>query len=123
MKNNYKKSAALVELVWKMSKEDKFAHGFSDKRNFYALVSVCGMTGSLLLLPYSIKWMGGFIFALAMFVLTNLPFYRFLLEEKGISFLVRTIFLHYLIYLTVGVGSILGAGRYYLNRLHAKPEH
>ncbi len=123
LRNNFLKSAALVELVWKMSKEDKFAHGFSDKRNFYALVAACMITLSILLLPFGMQWMGLFIVALAAFVLTNLPFYRFLLEEKGFSFLVRTIFLHYLIYLTVGIGSALGTSRYYLNRLSVKPEH
>ncbi len=123
LRNNYLKSAALVELVWKMSKEDKFAHGFSDKRNFYAMVAMSVMTLSILLLPFSLKWAGLFTIALAAFVLANLPFYRFLWEEKGFFFLVRTIFLHYLIYLTVGIGSVLGTSRYYLNRFSVKQEH
>ena len=119
LKNNFKKSAALVELVWKMSKSDKFAHGFSDKRNLYALIVTLIITLSLLLLVIDLKWIALLGIALIAFALTNLPFYRFLKAEKGSFFLLKTIGLHYLIYLTVGVGSVLGTGRYYLTESRA----
>jgi glycosyltransferase involved in cell wall biosynthesis len=116
LRNNLKKSAALVELIWKMSRGDKFAHGFSDRRNLYALIAACAVAGSLVLAFVDIRWIAVTGPALLAFVLTNLPFYRFLREEKGIGFLLKTIALHILIYLTVGVGSVLGTGRYCLQR-------
>jgi glycosyltransferase involved in cell wall biosynthesis len=116
LKNNFKKSAALVELVWKMSKSDKFAHGFSDRRNLYALIMTMVITLSLPLVLIELKW--GLLLGMAffLFVLTNLPFYRFLKAEKDLFFLLKTIVIHYIIYLTVGIGAILGTGRYYINR-------
>jgi len=119
LKNNFKKSAALVELVWKMSKSDKFAHGFSDRRNLYALIMTMVITLSLPLVVIDLKWCLLFGIALSLFILTNLPFYRFLKAEKDGFFLLKTIVIHYIIYLTVGIGSILGTGRYYINKFSA----
>jgi glycosyltransferase involved in cell wall biosynthesis len=120
--NNFKKSAALVELVWKMSKGDKFAHGFSDKRNLYALFMAFLITISAILIVHDIRWLFLLGAGAVGFVLANLPFYRFLRGEKGNGFLLKTISLHYLIYVTVGVGSFLGTVRYYLHRLGAQPK-
>jgi glycosyltransferase involved in cell wall biosynthesis len=116
LRNNFKKSMALVELVWKMSKGDKFAHGFSDKRNLYALISAAVITISICLVFLDIRFGLLLCVALFFFVLTNLPFYRFLRCEKGYFFLLKTIALHYIIYLAVGLGSIIGTSRYYLQK-------
>jgi len=114
LKNNFKKSMALVELVWKMSKSDKFAHGFSDKRNLYALISTAIITISFFLIFLDIRFILLLCVALFFFVLVNLPFYRFLSQEKDFYFLLKTIALHYIIYLAVGIGSTIGTSRYYL---------
>jgi len=117
VRNNYSKSAALVELVWKMSKSDKFAHGFSDRRNLYALISALTITISAALSLADTRWLILFCVSWAFFVSANLPFYRFLRGEKDSFFLIRTIVLHYFIYLIVGAGSFLGTTRYYFGRM------
>jgi len=117
LKNNFKKSAALVELTWKMARHDRSSHGFTDRRNFVALVAAALLTGSLILFLLDVRWGVLHIAAWAVFVSANLPFYRFLRTEKGALFVLRTIFLHYLIYLTVGLGSVLGTSRYYRNKI------
>jgi glycosyltransferase involved in cell wall biosynthesis len=123
IRNNFKKSAALVELVWKMSRDDKFAHGFSNRRNLYALIASYSMTASLLLAIIRPEWIILFAVSLVALVLCNLPFYGFLRREKGTTFILKTILLHYLIYTTVGVGSLLGTFRYYFNKNSLQEEY
>lgn len=114
LRNNFKKSSDLVLLIWRMSPHDKFAHGFSDKRNAYAMATAMLVMVSALLCFLDMRWAALLAASLLVLPLVNLPFYRFVRTEKGMGFAIKCALMHYLIYITTGFGAVIGTARYLL---------
>lgn len=111
LRNSFIRGAALVELGWRMRPKDRFAHGFSDRRNLYALVAAAALTIAVGGAVTSPRWAVPALAAAAVFVLANLPFYRFACRQQGPGFAGKAVVLQYLVYLTVGAAAALGTFR------------
>jgi glycosyltransferase involved in cell wall biosynthesis len=123
LRNNFRKSADLVALIWRMSRQNKFAHGFSNRRNAYAMTAAMFVTAAALLSFLDVRWSALFAASALALAASNLPFYRFVRAEKGRGFVFKCVLLHYFIYMTAGLGAAVGTGRYFLSAVHfRKPE-
>jgi glycosyltransferase involved in cell wall biosynthesis len=83
------------------------------------LSTIAAFLALFALISIGIFWYSIYLFAFscASFLALNLPFYRFILKEKGMLFAMKSVLMNYLSCLYSGVGLVIGISEYLIGAL------
>jgi GT2 family glycosyltransferase len=101
-----------------MLRERIFRNDLSTKTS-NILSTVVAFLALFALISTGIFWYSIYLFALlcVSFIVLNLPFYRFIFQERGMLFTIKSALMNYISYLYSGVGLLVGICRYFSSAL------
>ncbi|MBN2186268.1 MAG: glycosyltransferase family 2 protein [Dehalococcoidia bacterium] len=101
-----------------MLRERVFRNDLSTKSSS-VLSTIAAFLALFALASIGIFWYSIYLFTLSCigFLVLNLPFYRFILKERGALFAMKSVFMNYLSYLYSGVGLVIGISQYFTGAL------
>ena len=106
--NDYRKAVLGTKLYLTRKRPGRGRHGFSNPDNALALAAAFGCIGSLpALLLGLVSWPAPLV-CLILFILVNRKFYRALARRLGFGFLAQAIPLHWLSFLAIAAGTVMG---------------